>query len=347
MAEKKPIQRLLMAFEKLNSKGELDMLKFCDETQISSRTFKRLIEDLRKIMELPIVYDNKKNVYAVDRSSVLSKKDEDILDTFDKLNTNNEMLLFYSFVKSLVESEYFFPPINPKEKGKKITDYNQILRVLEKFVPQQDRDLSEYIDYHISYHYKLNMKIKFKNLIESIITSIKRKKLLSYKYNGLRTIAEPLKIVHYHGKWYLIAYLVNKNKAGDSGVIRTYNLSFIENMTVSKDKFREHHEFDIDIKGSFGIFLDDSINTAVIRFYSDYVIRAAKETVWLVGQSSRSGKDKKKGEYYEYTVDYPESGGVELISRVLGFGEHAEIVSPDDLRDHWVGKIKAMYKFIE
>ncbi|MBN2789489.1 MAG: WYL domain-containing protein [Candidatus Delongbacteria bacterium] len=346
MIEKKTIQRLILALAKLNTIGELHMNKFCDEANISSRTFKRLIQDLREIMDLPIIYDNKKNVYTIDRSAVLSRKDEDILDTFDKLNTNNEMLFFYSFVKSLIECEYFFPPLNPKEKGKKITDYKDILRVLGKFVPVQNRDISDHIEYHISTHYKLNMKIKFRNMIENIITSLKTKKLLTYKYRGLRTIAEPLKLVHYHGKWYLIAYLVNKNKAGNSGVVRTYNLSLIENLTLSKDSFREHEVKDTEIKDTFGIFMDDNIKTAVIRFYSESVITAAKETVWLEGQKSKSGQDKKKGEYFEYTIDYPVSGGVELISRVLGFGQYAEIVEPVELRDHWIRKIKDMYKAV-
>ncbi|MDA3887176.1 MAG: WYL domain-containing protein [Candidatus Delongbacteria bacterium] len=346
MVEKKTIQRFILALSKLNTMGELHMNKFCDEANISSRTFKRLIQDLREIMDLPIVYDIKKNVYTIDRSAVLSRADEDILETFDKLNTNNEMLFFYSFVKSLIECEYFFPPMNPKEKGKKVSDYKDILRVLEKFVPEQDRNISDHIEYHISNHYKLNMKIKFKNMIENIITSLKTKKLLTYKYKGLRTIAEPLKIVHYHGKWYLMVYLVNKNKAGDTGVIRTYNLSHIENMTITKDGFRKHKEKDTEIKNSFGIFMDDDIKTAVIRFYSDSVIRAVEETVWSENQKSKKGEDQKKGKYFEYTIEYPASGSVEVISRVLGFGQFAEIISPDELRDNWVEKIKAMSELI-
>ena len=120
MAEKNTVQRLLLALKKLNSKGELASRKFCEETGISTRTFKRLIQELREALEIPLIYDIKKNVYTMDRSSVISKEDEDILDIFKQLNSNNEMLFFYSFAKSLIESEYFFPPINTKEKGKKV-----------------------------------------------------------------------------------------------------------------------------------------------------------------------------------------------------------------------------------
>ena len=62
MAEKKTIPRLLLALKKLSSKGELVSNKFCEETGISSRTFQRLIQDLREVLGMPIVYDIKKNV---------------------------------------------------------------------------------------------------------------------------------------------------------------------------------------------------------------------------------------------------------------------------------------------
>jgi len=346
MAEKKTIERLLLAMEKLNSKGELVSDRFCKESGISSRTFARLIQDLRNMLNIPLIYDIRKNVYMIDRSAVISKKDEDILDTFSQLNSNNEMLFFYSFVKNIVESEYFFPPLNPKEKGKKITDYSQILRVLEKFVPIQDRTISEYIEYYISDHYKLNMKLKFKNMMETILKGFKTKKLLSFTYNDAKLIVEPLKLVFYNGKWYLIGYFTKSTRTSECNKVRTYNLSHIVNIRNTNENFPKHEQPDIDFKTTFGFFMDEEELTAVIRFYGKVVIRDVKETVWFEGQKTSSGIDTDRGEYFQYEISYPKSGNVELIARILKFGRNAEIMSPPKLRERWIEEIIAMNEMI-
>ena len=347
MAEKKTIERLLLAMEKLNSKGELVSNKFCKETGISSRTFKRLIQDLRNMLKIPLIYDIGKNVYTIDKSAIISKSDVDILDVFSQLNSNNEMLFFYSFVKNIVESEYFFPPLTPGKKGKKTTDYSQILRVLEKFIPEQDKGISKYIEYYISDHYKLNMKIKFKNMIEIILKGFKRKKLISFTYNNANLMVEPLKLVFYNGKWYMIGYFTKSSRTNKCNKVRTYNLSHIVNITNTNENFTKHDQLDTNFKDSFGFFMDEEELTAVIRFYDEIVIRDVRETIWLEGQKTTSGIDHNKGKYIQYEIAYPKSGNVELIARILKFGRNAEIISPPELKKRWIEEIIAMYKMIE
>ena len=68
----------------------------------------------------------------------------------------------------------------------------------------------------------------------------------------------------------------------------------------------------------------------------------ALEIVWHKDQVTQMLRDKDGNEYAQISLDYPQNGCVELISRVLSFGTHAEIVSPPELREKWLDEIRAM-----
>mgnify|MGYP001768517504 CR=1 FL=1 len=340
--EKKTIERLMAAIKELSKKKYIDGKKFKKVHTITDRTFCRLISDLKTYV--PVVYDQSKRKYVIDRNK--NVEGDNILDMFEALNVENDLLFFYCFVKSMRDSQYFFPPVNTSLEKNRVTDYDPILRTLEKLVPSEDKVLYDKIEYYISGHYKLSRKNHFHRLFEEILKSMKTGRLIKFRYNDATVKVEPLKLVYYNGKWFVIGYMVESTKrpASEWLAVRTYNFSHIDSVMPTMEYFPEHDEIDTEFRGSFGFYMDDDvIKKAVIRFY-DAAVREAKETIWLPDQKNTTAKGTDGKEYCEFEIDYPEKGAVELISRVLSYGKNAEVISPPELRKAWFKHISDMYK---
>ena len=61
----------------------------------------------------------------------------------------------------------------------------------------------------MSEHYKIEQKLKFGNMINTIIQSFENKKLVKFRYNSKDLLFEPIKLIHYIAKWYVIGIVID------------------------------------------------------------------------------------------------------------------------------------------
>ena len=351
MDEKRTIVRIAMFIKGLINDGYIIKDKFIEQfadstgQTISESTFKRTKSDVSEYFDIPLKYDKKSKKYTIDKDKKKKQAKDDFFDLYEHsykaLISDHELLFFYCFVKSMIKSEIYFPP---QDSSGIQTDYNNILKIIEKLIPPEKRKFTEKIEYKMSEHYKVNNKLRFINLINSIVESLEREKIIEFSYNKneRRLRVEPVKLLHYTGKWYLVGYNTLSKQ------LRMYNISQItSNVKITHDDFtKESYGENInDYNNSFGIIMSEEVETAVIRFY-DSVKNAMKEILWFKDQKTTSGTDKKRGDYTQFELPYPMASSDELIGRVLRYGQYAEIISPAELREKWKETIRTMHKMI-
>lgn len=351
MSEKKNLGRIALMLRTLISKGSIsknDIMEKLDG-EISPASFKRSLWDLEKLFKIPLYYDRKNHLYKIDREKDRKMIEDNLFDQFNdfynELYTHNDILFFYSFVKSMINSEFFFPPINSKEQDKRITDYQPILRILESVLSESDKEISDKIEYYMSEHYKIEQKLKFGNMINTIIQSFENKKLVKFTYNSKDILFEPVKLIHYTAKWYLIGIVIDSSTSTKDKKPRMFNLSQITNIFKTQDPYIVRNYDRLSYSDSFGIIMSSKTETATIRFYEP-VNKNMREILWFDKQKTTVSVDYKKGHYTQYDLPYPVKASGELIGRVLRYGCYAEIISPLSLRNEWKDQIKKMYKSI-
>lgn len=338
--EKYQFERVLAGLRALTGNGYIKRESFMDECRISSRTFDRFIADLK--LYVPVIYDEAKGVYVVDRTQAENRAE--MLEYYKKLMIKDDFLLFYAFARSMIKSRYFFPPFTTDSgTTSQPKDFEKVLSMLGELVRPADKAVYDKVEYYISGHYHFRNRHHYKDIIERILNSFQTQCLVGFQYFRSFVTAMPLKLVYYNGKWYIIAYLVSSSKLEetDCGVVRIFRAAHIKNSKLL------HGEYFPDVTipeysftKSFGIYMDEDVKRAVINIYGS-AVDDAPEIVWHKDQRTEmiAGKD---GSYAQISLDYPENGSVELISRVLSYGTHAEIVSPPELREKWIGEIKKM-----
>ncbi len=358
MNERHTIGRLVFVIQKLYEKGYFTVSELNDyiydntRTTLSKSTVKRTVSDLKNLLGMDIYFSRREQVYKLRTNEMSEELKEGFFDRFERIkripSKSRDLMIFYSFVKSMIYSEYYFPPRDVRDETGKVKDYDDILRMIENVLKdnlsERDIQLAEKIEYHLTEHYRKNQRTKFNNMINELLDSMRYEYLVRFSYHGSELIAEPVKLIHYNGVWYLSAYVVKSSKKESMNKVRTYNLALIEsNIFKTKEKFTGDDYYVPEFKNSFGIISSSNTREAVIRFYGDLVDRM-KEMLWNDHQITSAGEDIKKGRYCEYRLPYPANTSFELIGKVMSFRENAEIISPGELREEWKSAILKMYE---
>ncbi|MFO7811123.1 MAG: WYL domain-containing protein [Candidatus Delongbacteria bacterium] len=360
MSEKNTIGRIAYLIDQLYEKGYFSAKDFKEhirsntKSELTRSTMKRTIADLREHLGLNIVFCPGEKIYKLDDDKGIISNTESFIDKFERIkripSKRQELLIFYSFVKSMIDSEYFFPPRDVKAEDGSVRDYDDILRLIEGVLKEglSDKDikLAAKIEYHITEHYKKTQRTKFNNMINEILDAMRHEYLIKFKYHNTDISVEPVKLIHYNGVWYLMAYVLRSTRTDNLKKVRIYNLALMQsNIFRSSEKFTEE-EYDIpEFKDSFGIISSSNIKYATIRFYGGIVDRM-QEMLWSKEQRTETGFDKEKGKYCQYIIPYPANTSFELTGKVLSFRENAEITGPPELRKEWKNSIQKMFEMI-
>lgn len=352
MSDNKTLGRIALMLRSLISKGEISKKDIVDklEGDVSDSTFKRTIRDLEVLFNIPLYYERSRHIYKVDKNINRRIVEANLFDEFrefyNELYTHNDILFFYSFVKSMINSEFFFPPVNSKQQNKSVTDFQPVLRILESVLSEKDKEISDKIEYYMSEHYKIEQKLKFGNMINTVVQSFENEMLVKFTYNSKDLLFEPIKLVHYTAKWYLIGMVIDDTTTASSKKPRMFNLSQIGNIFKTSQPYIVKKYDKLSYSDSFGIIMSSKTEMAKIRFYKP-VDKNMKEVLWFDKQVTTISAENKKRAYTQFELPYPVKASGELIGRVLRYGSYAEVISPKALRDEWKEQIRKMYEMIK
>jgi proteasome accessory factor B len=131
---------------------------------------------------------------------------------------------------------------------------------------------------------------------------------------------DPFTLVFHKGGIYLLGNA--HNRAG----MRLFALERIRGVDVTRQRFEipDSYQPEAHFSSAFGLVSDTSMKVRV-RFSSE-IAHAVKERTWMQGQKISTDSEGR------VTIAFEAAGQMELVSWILSYGMHAEVLAPPELR---------------
>lgn len=144
---------------------------------------------------------------------------------------------------------------------------------------------------------------------------------------------DPYTLVFHKGGIYLLGYAHNRK------AMRLFALERVRGVAVTRQRFEipAGYEPEGHFKSAFGLVSDTSMKVCV-RFSAD-VAHAVRERLWRPDQKVRSDSEGR------VTIEFEAAGEMELVSWILSYGAHAEVLEPPELRREVKRQVKEMREF--
>lgn len=131
---------------------------------------------------------------------------------------------------------------------------------------------------------------------------------------------DPYTMIYYKGGLYLMGYAHNR------GALRTFAVERIGRVEMGKVRFEIPADFrpEEQLRSAFGI-VDEEVMEVVVRF-SPAVAHTVRERLWHPSQRVAEEGDGS------VVVSFEAGGRLEIVSWILSYGRHAEVLAPPELR---------------
>ncbi|HIJ89209.1 MAG TPA: transcriptional regulator [Desulfuromonadales bacterium] len=141
---------------------------------------------------------------------------------------------------------------------------------------------------------------------------------------------DPYTLVFHKGGIYLLGNTINR-----SGM-RLFALERIRGVEVTRQRFEipDSYQPETHFSSAFGLVSDAPMKVRV-RFSAE-IAHAVKDRIWMPGQKIRTDSGGR------VVVEFEAAGLMELISWVLSYGIHAEVLEPPELRKEVRRQVKEM-----
>ena len=312
------LERIVFINRSIEENGGVKTSLIEQEFSISRRQVLRDITYLREHLGAPITYDRSRNWYHYQTPFTLFS------------NSNERMLVLNAIVKSLAQSQGI------------MSDLTEMI--------------SEGIDSGVEKHYRsLSDKIIFitpvqdwpdYEIFNKICSAIKSEERMSMHYRNALGIhshrhIEPLRLVNYSGRWYLLAFDMQHRQ------LRTFHLSRVEQLAqIGGDRMKSRFsddELDDFINCGYGIFMGNEVTYVTFRVYG-WAIHTLSTQSWHPEQKQRLVIEEGK-EALE--VILPVSNLQEILSTLLSYGPDARPVAPEEFVLRYKQSVAQMWKTAE
>ena len=314
------LERVAFMNHMIKTKGFVTRQEVADRFEVHIDTVMRDIEYMRTYLSAPIKY--KKGVGGY----VYESPFEMIFDSFD------DAVFYYIFVKRFSDSLKLngipYVPIISKE----------ILTKISSYIPAEFENLIDNITYDSSDTDVLELT-DFRNILESFV--VKRCLDITYldaKGDETSRTIEPMRLINYLGKWYLLAFCRKRDE------LRVFLVSRFKKSALSSEplsKVYTKSEIDHYIENCFGMFKSANSEPATIRVYEPAFYHVVKQK-WHKNQVTKEiVVDGRK--CLEITLPVGERHN-EIIARVMAHSPDCEIIKPQSLREQWLETIRKLHE---
>lgn len=313
-------ERILYLDRMIRANGRVTVQQAADEYEVSTRQIKRDIEYMRTRFNAPIEYSRAIQGYYYERS-------------FRKLEfADQHFVLFYVILKSLLGNQQYIP-----------MESQELFSSIEESIPKNYKDLCKNIAYQMP-SVSLIKPEQFMVIFDAVID----KKCLNIDYRNVKDEAserliEPERVINYNGTWYIVCFDRSKNE------IRMFNLSRIEKITLTDERFLTHKEGYPNMKfkiyqdeinslvsDTYGIFMGKNVQKVTVAFYGEGK-RLIESQRWHAKQKLVPGKDDEPS-----LLTFPTASFTEVLGKILSFGALARPVEPPELVELWRAEVKKM-----
>jgi predicted DNA-binding transcriptional regulator YafY len=278
------------------------------EFEISSATAHRDVSYLRDRLLAPLAFNQKKNGYYY---------------------TNNDFQLPFEDSPAMTLILGLLGNLAEESGLSGLPEISAIRQRLQGVLFPGQRDVSELL--HCEWSEKEIIK---GSVFKTVLRALREQQQLKLHYRDgtgqmSKRIVEPMKLVNYQGRWYLLAWC--RSRQGR----RMFHLARMEE-TKQIDASTEHtiKKNDDWLTGTFGIFKGPISFQATIRF-TGTAAEIVRHQYWHPNQKFQQKNDG-------LLLTLPVADDRELIMKVLQFGSQAEIIAPVELRKKLNDEIQGM-----
>lgn len=172
------------------------------------------------------------------------------------------------------------------------------------------------------------------SIFETIIETLLKRHFLEIQYrsaeseSSTRTI-EPLRLINYQGRWYLLGYCFLRNEHRLFHMARIVSAGYGEKHTG-----QTHPASESFLEDAFGIFAGTSCYQAEILF-SGKAAELVRKQYWHKNQKIEEHNDG-------IVLSLPVNDAREITMKILQYGSLAEVLKPVSLREHIAAEIANM-----
>lgn len=312
-----PYARMMKIHELLASGTFPNCSVLAGEFEVSYKTVQRDIDFMRDQMLLPIDYDSSRHGFCYTKP----------VTSFPAVQITHGEVVALLVAQKAVE----------QYRG---TAFEKPLRAaFEKMtsgMPEEGTFSIHELSRAISFR-PVGAAVQELQLFDVLSDAVLNRRVIEFDYHSLqdknaaRRRVEPYHLGCIGNQWYLIANDLVRGK------LRTFALTRLTRPKVLKTTFRRPEKFSLDrmMAGSFAAFETGEVRTIRLRL-DPFAARLASERLWHKSQKLRP----LPGGGAELSLEV----GIapDLENWILGWGRHAEVLEPDELREQVAATARAM-----
>ncbi len=311
-------ERIYYIDKAIHEKGSVTTREVATRFGNSERQIKRDIEYMRERVDMPLIYDYEKRGYCYEKEySLLRYSDE-------------KALIFFSLLRSILHNKEMLPLVDV-----------EALKIVESSMSSDYRDISNKITYTTTIADPPNYTI-----FSQCCSALKDNVAITIAYldsqnnPSMRTV-EPLHLISYSNKWYMVAWDLTKQD------LRSFHLGRIQSIMqtnlpiVNRDLDQRVASY---MSAGFGIFNGEETFNVTIELYSP-ASHAVRQQVWHAKQRLTTRIDER-GELV-VVLEVPTTHYNEILSKILSFGSLAKPLYPDEFVALWKEKVSDLAQLAE
>jgi len=308
------LERIVFINRTIEEEGGVRTIQIQNEFDISRRQVLRDLTYLREQLSAPLSFDRSKGRYLYTEPFTLFS------------NTNERMLVLNAIFRSLAQSQGIMSNLT-----------EMIADGLDSGVEKHYRSLSDNIVFISPVQDWPDYDI-----FNKVCSAMKSEERMSMHYQnamGVRSVRhiEPLRLVNYSGRWYLLAFDLQHKQ------LRTFHLSRIEKLSqIVGDRMAyrfSKQEIDDFIHAGFGIFMGNEVTYVTFRVYG-WAIQTVRTQSWHPEQKHRMVDE---GGRQALEVTLPVSNLQEILSMLLSYGPEAKPISPTEFVERYNQAVSQMW----
>ena len=237
----------------IQERGAVTTREVATHFENSERQIKRDIEYMRERIGMPLIYDYAKKGYRYEKESTLLRY------------SNEKALIFFSLLKSILQNRDMLPLID-----------TEALKIVEDAMGSDYRDISDKITYATSVADPPNY-----TTFSECCSALKENMAITIAYlnalniSSIRTV-EPLHLISYSNKWYMVAFDLTKQD------LRSFHLGRIQSIMKTNLEIAPRNleqRVASYLSSGFGIFNGEEAFRVGIEIYPP-VSHTMKNQLW-------------------------------------------------------------------
>lgn len=305
----------------LNERGVVSFQALQEALEVSRATLHRDLDYLRNRLNAPIIFDRERGGYRFDTQTPHIGQAYELPGLWFNPSEVHALLTMQHLLANVDPGGILTPHIAP------------LMARLNALLDASDSSAEE-IRQRICIIAQGRRRLRLEHF-EQVGSALLRRQRLCIRYFARGTgdtsvrIVSPQRLVHYRENWYLDAWCHLRNELRNFAVDAIQRVDMLEQPALEVPR----HTMDDELGPGYGIFSDDGVQWARLRF-------CAARARWVAEEHWHARQRGTLDASGRYTLELPYSDDRELLMDILKYGADVEVLDPPELRQRVLEELR-------